>query len=172
MPATLLSDRYRRWFAYERDSHTRVLASLGSVPEPLRARAEFQKAVNLMAHVVMARWLWLSRFGVIPQWPRELFPQDSRLEDLPERLREMEAVWEPYLARLDDTEVARLFEYRSTEGVAYRNRVEDVLTQLHGHSLYHRGQVAVLLRMLGCEPAPTDFVFWAREAVEASRGTA
>jgi uncharacterized damage-inducible protein DinB len=44
--------------------------------------------------------------------------------------------------------------------------VEDILTQLFGHSSYHRGQVALLIRDLGGEPAVTDYVFWVREPVE------
>ncbi len=43
--------------------------------------------------------------------------------------------------------------------------VADVLTQLHGHSLYHRGQIASLVRAAGGEPAKTDFIFWSRESV-------
>jgi uncharacterized damage-inducible protein DinB len=44
-----------------------------------------------------------------------------------------------------------------------RNSIEDILTQLFGHSCYHRGQIAQLLRSIGAEPAVTDFVFWTRE---------
>ncbi|MFL6198680.1 MAG: DinB family protein [Thermoanaerobaculia bacterium] len=40
-----------------------------------------------------------------------------------------------------------------------------ILTQLFGHSWYHRGQIAQLVRALGAEPAVTDFVFWSREAL-------
>ena len=48
--------------------------------------------------------------------------------------------------------------------------VEDILTQLHGHSLYHRGQIALLLRAMGAEPVSTDFVFWTRESLGPARG--
>ncbi len=41
--------------------------------------------------------------------------------------------------------------------------VEDILTQLFGHSWYHRGQIAARVRELGGEPAATDFVFFTRE---------
>jgi uncharacterized damage-inducible protein DinB len=78
----------------------------------------------------------------------------------------MHREWDDYLAGLDDTELARVFEYRALEGDRFRNRVEDILTQLFGHSWYHRGQVAALIRELGGEPAATDYVFWVREPVE------
>jgi len=37
---------------------------------------------------------------------------------------------------------------------------------LFGHSWYHRGQIAMLLRSIGAEPAVTDIVFWARQPVK------
>ena len=59
-----VADRYRRWFAYEQDSHAQVLAALAAVPEELRATAGYGQAVTLMAHIAAARLLWLYRFGV------------------------------------------------------------------------------------------------------------
>ena len=79
----------------------------------------------------------------------------------------MQAAWSAYLGRLTDADLTRVFEYQSYEGGRFRNSVEDILTQLFGHSWYHRGQIAQLLRSLGAEPAVTDFVFWAREPVPA-----
>ena len=87
------------------------------------------------------------------------------LDDLARRVETMHAAWSAWLGGLDDEALARPFEYQSFEGAWYRNRVADILTQLFGHSLYHRGQIALLLRAAGAEPAVTDFVFWAREAI-------
>jgi uncharacterized damage-inducible protein DinB len=58
-------------------------------------------------------------------------------------------------------------EYQSLDSGRFRNRVEEVLTQLFGHSWYHRGQIAMLVRAAGGEPAVTDFIFWCREPVGA-----
>ncbi|MCG8608490.1 damage-inducible protein DinB, partial [bacterium] len=59
--------------------------------------------------------------------------------------------------------------YKSFEGPSYTNRVEDLATQLFGHSWYHRGQIAALIRSLGGTPAETDYVFWTREPADESR---
>jgi uncharacterized damage-inducible protein DinB len=157
-------DRYRRWFEYEKDSHAKTLDSLNAVPEELRQSEGFRKAVYLMGHVIAARRVWLFRFGVLKD-NVELFPRETSLAELPRKISEMEAMWSQYLNELNDTELARVFEYQSYEGARFRNTIEEILTQLFGHSLYHRGQVALLLRSIGAEPAVTDFVFWAREAV-------
>ncbi|MCI0349623.1 MAG: DinB family protein [Acidobacteriales bacterium] len=164
------SDRYRRWFEYEKESHAKVLQSLEAVPLKQRSLPGFQRALTLMAHMVAARRIWLFRFGVAKDTPREFFPQRVDLGELRSEVERMHQAWSDYLRSLNDLELARKFEYRSTEGAWFRSSVEDVLTQLFGHSLYHRGQIAALLRSIGVEPPITDFVFWSRQPITAPEG--
>lgn len=160
-----MPDRYRRWFDYEQDSHHLVLASLNAVSENLRDSEHFTKAVDLLAHLVVARRLWLHRLGALELGTTELFPQQCALADIPSYLAETEVAWVAYLSQITDAELNRVFEYNSLDGPRYKNRVEDVLTQLYGHSLYHRGQIALRLRLLGVDPPETDFIFWTREPI-------
>lgn len=163
-----LINRYRRWFDYERDSHAKTLASLNAVPENLRESDGFRKAVYLMGHVVAARRMWLFRLGFLSE-DTDLFTREIGLADLPAQIAEMESLWSQYLDQLNDAEVLRAFEYQSYEGERFENTIEDILTQLFGHSWYHRGQIALLLRSIGAEPAVTDIVFLTRTPVEASQ---
>ena len=156
------AEKYRRWFEYEQDSNAKVLASLQAVPDTLRVLPDFQKAVNLMAHLVAARNMWLYRLGHGTQ-PPDLFPDATPITDLPKLIAAMESAWRSYFENLTDAELERSFDYQSYDGPRFRNTIEDVLTQLYGHSLYHRGQIAMILRSIGAEPAPTDFVYWTRE---------
>ena len=158
------ADNYRRWFEYEQDSNAKVLASLQAVADPLRGMPEYQKAVDLLAHLVAARNMWLYRLGYGSQ-PLELFPTGTSIRELPQLLAQMESAWRTYFESLTDEEVARRFDYASYDGPRFSNTVDDVLTQLYGHSLYHRGQIAMLLRSIGAEPAATDFIYWTREAI-------
>lgn len=155
-------DQYRRWFDYEKDSHAKTLVSLQAVADELQQLSAFRKAVYLMGHIVAARRMWLFRFGVLSD-NVDLFPQETNLADLPSQISDMESLWTEYLAQLSNEELARVFEYQSYEGLRYRNTIDEILTQLFGHSWYHRGQIAMLLRSIGAQPAVTDFVFWARE---------
>jgi uncharacterized damage-inducible protein DinB len=157
--------RYRRWFDYEKDSHRKTLDSLMAVSAEVRESEEFRKAAYLMGHIVAARRMWLFRFGVIKE-NAELFPGETKLDELPTQIEEMDLLWSQYLSQLNDAELGRVFEYQSYEGQRFRNTIEEILTQLFGHSWYHRGQIAQLVRSIGAEPAVTDFVFWSREPVD------
>jgi uncharacterized damage-inducible protein DinB len=161
------TDMFRRWFEYERDSHALVLAALNAVPAARRGAPEFRKAATLLAHIIEARRLWLHRMGVAREGPTldELMPDVVDLAGLPGRLDAMHGAWALHLASLDDEAIMHHFEYRSFEDQPFRNTVVDILTQLYGHSLYHRGQIALLLRAMGAEPATTDFLFWTRESL-------
>ena len=164
MPVRLV-EQYRRWFEYEQASHAKVVAALRAVPEEKRATEVFRQAVDLLVHLVGARRLWLERLEGAPRTAQDLFPRGLTLEAAARGLAEMEAAWTGYLDKLNDAEAERTFDYQSLEGEWYRNTVADILTQVFGHSWYHRGQIALLLRSMGCEPAKTDFVFWTRERI-------
>ncbi len=160
-----LADRYRRWFEYEKDSHAQVLAALEAVPDAQRKRPAFRKAVMLMGHLAAARQLWLFRMGLIAEPPGEFFPDGLTLPELSTRVAAIHVAWTDFLGRLHDGALAEEFEYQALDGPWFRNSVEDTLTQLFGHSWYHRGQIALLLRSIGAEPPATDFVFWTRESL-------
>jgi uncharacterized damage-inducible protein DinB len=159
-------ERYRRWFEYEQDSHAKTIASLNAVASALRETEQFGKALYLMGHLIAARRIWLFRLGFLKQ-NAELFPGAPDLAALPAELAEIESAWVQYLSQLTDGDLERVFEYRSYEGQMFRDTVEDILTQMFGHSWYHRGQIAMLLRSIGAQPAVTDFVFWAREPIDS-----
>ena len=160
----VLAVRFRRWFEHEQDAHAKTLASLRAVSAELRGHPEYAKAVSLLAHLVAARRLWLYRLGVDAHQPTTFFPQVP-LDELEGGLSEMHRLWAAYLAKLTDADIARSFEYTSSDAGRMRNTLEDVLAQLSTHSAYHRGQIAMLLRQMGAEPATTDFIYWAREPI-------
>src|SRR5229473_3302774 len=94
-----LVEQYRRWFEYEKDSHRKVLASFETVPEGRRSLEPFQKARNVMGHIVAARRLWLHRFGVSSERPANLFPASLTQDDLLAELAVMERDWSDFLQR-------------------------------------------------------------------------
>ena len=159
------ADRYRRWFEYERDAHDKVIRSLESVPADRRASPEYRRALSTLGHLAAARLMWLYRLGQTTDRPGSFFPENVELADVAATLRDVQDRWAAFLARITDAEIDRVFEYQSLDAGRFRNRIEDILTQLYGHSLYHRGQIAMLVRAAGGEPAATDFVYWCREAV-------
>lgn len=157
--------QYKTWFEYEKDAHAKTISSLKTVPEEGRKTKEFQKAVDLFAHIVGARILWLYRFGFLKDKTENLFPTNVKIEELSLMVDKMYSVWDDYFNKLDEKEFNRIFEYKSTENLWYTNKIEEIITQLFGHSWYHRGQIAMLVRIAGGTPAETDYVYWKRKPI-------
>lgn len=168
--STIPPETFRRWFDYEKDAHAKTLASLLAVPEEKRAAPEFRRAVDLVAHVLGARWFWLAQLGATPERRVKFFSKEFPLADLPTRISETEAAWSRYLEGLTGGELARSVEWGPAEGPRFANTVEEVLIQLFGHSTYHRGQVGLLLRQIGCQPPATEFLHFARRPAGGAPG--
>jgi uncharacterized damage-inducible protein DinB len=162
MPATeplSFAERFRRWYAYERDCNAKALAMLESVPEANRLSPAFARAVGKMAHLVAARHFWLFRLQECTDRPQSWFPA-TPLDQLPAALAEIERRWVQYLAKLTDADLASERTLVAENGSRWRWRLIDLLTQLFGHAWYHRGQIAMLVKDLGGKSVDTDYVFW------------
>ena len=158
-----LIDQYRRWFAYELGAHRTTLDSLRSVVEERHGSDEWQRAVRLYAHLITTRQVWLFRMGGLADEPKDYFPEGKSVEELAAMAQESAAAWTAFFENLTDAELSRIYDYVRSDGVAFRNSVDDTLAHLFGHSFYHRGQIAALVRAMGGTPAATDYIFSVRE---------
>lgn len=153
-------DHYLRLLAYNDWANREALASLE------RAAPPPERALERMAHVVAAEWLWLSRLRAaageaaeapLPVWPR-LTPAEcaAYLADLP-------GAWRAYLGRLDDAALGQTAAYTNTQGEPWENRIDDIVMHVVMHGAYHRGQIAADLRAAGYTPVLTDFIHAVRQ---------
>lgn len=154
-------ERFRNWCEHERDCNAKSLKMLQSVPPEARASPQFTRAVGKMAHLVVARQMWLYRLGVITGRPESWFPA-TMMEQLPAAVEAIERPWVSYLAHLTDADLAADFIYKGSDGRRYCWRLLDLLTQVFGHAWYHRGQIAMLVKDLGGEAMDTNYIFWNR----------
>lgn len=160
-----LIDQYRCWYAYELDAYRKTLDSLRGVAAERHGSDEWQRAVKLGAHLIVTRQIWLFRMGGPVQEPTDYFPDGKTIDELAAMADETEAEWNAYYKGLTGEELVRVYEYRRSDGVGFRNSIEDTLAHLFGHSFYHRGQIAALVRAMGGTPASTDYIFSAREQI-------
>lgn len=157
-----LIERYRELYEHEKDSNDKMLAMIDGVPLEARSDARFARAVSIAAHLAACRANWLTRIEGSDETEDPWWEKDVDPATLVPRFAAEEARWTAYLAKLDDAELARHFDF--FEGPArFRLPVEVQILQLVGHAAYHRGQVALLVDQLGGETVETDFVDWAYE---------
>ena len=146
---------YKKLLAYEAWANQEAAAAL------LRSVKPPEHALRIMAHIIGASWLWYSRLLKQPSpvtvWPT--FDTDA----LSAELNKLDHIWGRYLATLSPEQLTAKVDYVNSKGEPWISTVEDVLTHLFMHSAYHRGQIAMLLRMDHHEPAYTDYIHATRQ---------
>jgi len=149
MPEMLL-----RFFEFDGWANQQALRSLETMTSPP------ERAVSLIAHIAATQRVWLERARSLPQsvavWPQWSLRETAK--NLPDTLGE----W-TRLITTDD--LSREFDYTNTKGQRFRNQLSDVALHVAFHGVYHRGQIAALVRQQGGTPADTDFIQAVRTGV-------
>lgn len=125
------------------------------------------RAVALYAHVLGAELVWLGRVEGVGQsvavWP------STNLAGCTQLASRARTRYEAFLETLTASALPRLVHYTNSAGQTFDTPLEDILLHVALHGSYHRGQIALLLRDAGAEPAPTDYIALVRGVPAATR---
>ncbi len=115
---------------------------------------------NTMVHVLSTEWGWLSRCGG-PERRARLNPDDyPSAEALSETWTTVEHHLRDFLAGLKDDDLARSVEYMGGGSQKRAMPLGELMQHAANHAAHHRGQVALLLRLLGHAPGSFDLLFY------------
>lgn len=154
-----MSDALQKLVAHLSWADSAVLAALRDAP------GTDQRALTLYAHVVGAEAVWIARIaGRTPDvavWPT------LSLEEAASLARRNADDLMALTASSTPDDFGREIEYRNSAGVQFRSTLEDILLHVALHGSYHRGQISLVIRGSGGEPAPTDYIAYIRGAPAA-----
>jgi uncharacterized damage-inducible protein DinB len=115
---------------------------------------------NTMVHILSAEWGWLSRCGGPERGPA-LKPGDyPTVESLVETWGKVEGYVREFLSKLKDEDLTRNAEYTNPRGEKRSMPLGELMQHAASHGVHHRGQVALLLRVLGYAPGNFDILFY------------
>lgn len=130
--------------------------------------SSFGSVRDTLAHIYGGEWVWLERFQ--GRSPSSL-PDTTQFKDiagLRERWNELEARLLGFVRGLTQTDLERVFEYKTLKFGVYNNPLWESMQHLVNHGTYHRGQITTLLRQLGAQPIGTDLMHFYRERASAA----
>jgi uncharacterized damage-inducible protein DinB len=124
------------------------------------------RGLAFYSHVLGAEATWLARILGHPSdvavWPTLALDEAAALA------ARNAADFRTLIGPLTDSDLAREIQYRNSAGQEFRSMLEDILLHVALHGSYHRGQISLIVRGGGGEPAATDYIAFVR-GVPAAR---
>ena len=118
---------------------------------------------NTMVHVLSAEAGWLERCGGPKRGPRLNPPDFPTVESVVQAWNRVEVQVRQFLATLKDEGLARNAEYATDRSEKLSMPLGELLQHAANHGVHHRGQVALLLRLLGHAPGDLDMLLYYAE---------
>ncbi|MEO7998494.1 MAG: DinB family protein [Gemmatimonadaceae bacterium] len=116
------------------------------------------QALDLFSHMLGAEHVWLSRvLGTTPAhaiWPKMNVDRCAAVA------RENHEGYKALVQEAASGGGARMITYRNSKGVEHTTSLEDILLHVAQHGVYHRGQVALLVRASGGDAISTDYILF------------
>ena len=125
---------------------------------------------NTLVHMMSAEWGWIDRCGGPSRGPALKADDFPTFASIVEQWTIVEAYAREFLGTLNDADLQRIVEFSIPQvGLARAMPVGELLQHAATHGVHHRGQLALLLRVLGHAPGNFDLLFYdaERRAVSA-----
>jgi uncharacterized damage-inducible protein DinB len=113
-----------------------------------------------LVHALSAEWGWLDRCGGPARGPR-LNPADyANAQYVIEAWSKVERYVREFLSNMKDEDLARNAEWTNEAGEKRSMPIGELMQHAAIHGVHHRGQVALMLRLLGFVPGNFDMLFY------------
>jgi uncharacterized damage-inducible protein DinB len=118
---------------------------------------------NTLVHALSTEWGWLARCGGPARGPALKAEDFPTFESIVTTWRTVESHLRAFLVTLRDEDLARLVEFDLPQTGKRAALLGDLLEHGATHGVHHRGQIALLLRVLGYVPGNFDLLFYDAE---------
>lgn len=118
---------------------------------------------NTMVHVLSAEWGWLSRCGGPERGPALKADNFPTAQSVIDTWTAVERSMRTFLAALKDEDLARMVEFTLPGMAPSAMAVGEMLHHGAIHGVHHRGQIALLIRLLGHVPGNFDMILYYAE---------
>jgi uncharacterized damage-inducible protein DinB len=156
-------EAFQELFRYNHWAHDRVFEAVSRSSQEAFTRdlgSSHPSVRDTLTHIVWSEWIWLQRWK--GSSPRTVFRGADFPESAALRTRWLELATEQraFLETLTAERLLTVVRYVNLEGHTWQYPLWRQMYHVVNHSSYHRGQVITMLRQLGAQVVPTDFLVY------------
>lgn len=151
-----MNTHFTNMFRYDRHANLQLLKLMAEADYP-------EKAVKLMAHVLGAQRVWLSRCTGGRDFPDAAVWPEWNAQELEPLLEENNRAWLTFIDQLENKVWAEHIVYKNTRGNPFETRLRDIVAHVINHGTHHRAQIGQLLKRPDENLPPTDYIIYARQ---------
>lgn len=156
-------DDLKRRYDYNYWANRKLFAAVSQLtPEQFTrdVAGSYGSVRNTLVHMMSAEWGWIDRCGG-PSRPSQLKPDDyPTAESLIEQWTLVEGYAREFLGALTDDDLQRVIEFTLGPTGKRAMPMGELLQHGSTHGVHHRGQVALLLRVIGVPAGNFDLLFY------------
>jgi uncharacterized damage-inducible protein DinB len=115
---------------------------------------------NTIVHMLSAEWGWLDRCGGTARGAALIASDYPTLSSVVERWQQVEGYVREFLSILRDEDLDRNVEFALGTGPKQTMLLGELMHHAANHGAHHRGQLAMLIRMLGYAPGNFDILLY------------
>lgn len=119
------------------------------------------RVYELLSHIIIAESTWFKR--IRGEFYDNQFWNLLSHEEIKQLIEESNSRFVNYISMLDEKDFQKMISYRNSKGIDYVTSVEDILTHIALHGMYHRGQIMLLMRNQVNDVVVTDYAMYVRE---------
>jgi len=162
----------REWYYYNSTVRKRYFQALSKLPEAELTKdrgASFPSILDIFTHVLDAyRWWFLYVYTDKVHERKRLLHTGLGLEEIKQEERKIDSFVKKFLQKLSTKDLAKPIVWHEVDQKRKRWTIKitlrDMLWQLVGEELQHRGEINALLWQINIDPPITEWVdFWTFE---------
>ncbi|OYX25018.1 MAG: damage-inducible protein DinB [Flavobacteriales bacterium 32-35-8] len=143
---------FKELFEYNHYSNQKLWTVFNEHPDKTS-----KKSITLFNHILNAHHIWNSRINQIQNsygvWDKHPIKNCLEID---------KTNYDNSLLILDKFDLNTIINYKTSNGLAFKNSIRDTLFHVINHSTYHRGQIATDFKHHGLTPLVTDYIFYKR----------
>jgi len=163
----MIGKEFSRLYVYDEWASNRLIDAAEKLDDAKLKKdlgTSFVSLHGTLVHIYGAQFVWLARWkGATPS----ALPKADDITNLGElrtRWQKLRVEFREFLNSRTEEQLEQVSSYKDLKGNPWSEPLYQQIQHVLFHSMYHRGQIATLLRQLGEVPPSTDLIAYYRTA--------